>query len=149
MRRSPGEYVVLASLAGSLAFWGYLVFSGSWRFEGNELVAITLILFALALGVLAFWLLIRKRMEGAVLSTVFYGIQVLNVTLPSGGFVGFNSLPTLYFRLYGEADAPINLNIVSLILFVVALLLWMNYPNGRKVELGSPPNTSLERTREE
>jgi hypothetical protein len=86
-------------------------------------------------------------MAGAVLSTLFYGIQIINVTLPSGEFVGFNSLPAVYFRIYGERDAPINLNIVALILFMAALVLWMNYGRGRKVELGSPPNTSLERTR--
>jgi hypothetical protein len=127
MRRPPIEYLVLVSLVGSLAFYGYLAFYGSWRFKGNELAGIALVTVALGLGAVALWQLILRRSTGAMLSAIFYGVQVLNVTFPSGAHIGFNSLPTLYYRIYGEKEAPVNLNVVSLFLFVSSLLLWAYY----------------------
>jgi len=147
MRRTLGEYLVLVSLAGSLAFWGCQVALGAWRFDGDELVAIAQIVIALGGGAVALWQLICRRPAGSILAAIFYGIQVLNVTLPSGRYIGFNSLPTVNLGVFWEKNLLVNLNVVSLVLFVFSLLLWVAYRE-RQIEVQtSPPNTSLERTR--
>ena len=147
MRRPPGEYLVLACLCGSLAYCGYLALTGTLRLEGGMLAA-TLVVAGLVIGALAFILIIKRRTAGAVLCTVFYGLQILSVALPSGAKWGFNTLPTIYYRIYGEKEFPTNLNVVSLLLFGLSVLLWVSYRRREVGDSGAPPNTSLERTRE-
>lgn len=77
---------------------------------------------------------------------VFYGIQLIAVALPSGEKIGFNSLPTIYFRVYGSSDSSISVNVVSLILFAFSIALWTAYRQRRAPEVEVSPNASLERT---
>jgi hypothetical protein len=147
MSRPPGEYLVLTCLGSSLAFCGYQAFTGTLRLEGGSLAA-TLVLAGLAIGALGFILIILRRKVGAVFSVVFYGLQILSVALPSGARWGFNSLPTLYFRIAGDRNFPINLNVVSLVLFCISVALWVSYQQKELAQAGAPPNNSLERTRE-
>jgi hypothetical protein len=141
--RSPGEFVILGSLIGSVLYLGYLAVSGSIRLEGYRPLAITIVATFVALGFLSLWLVARRRPSGAIACMVFYGVQIISVVLPSGAKLGFNSLPTIYFRIWGDSAAPINLNIVALVLFVFSTVLWQML-RGAKL----PPNTPLERTRE-
>ncbi len=135
--RSIGEYLILGSLVGSLLYLVYLVASGSIRLEGSRTLAIAIVSTFGALGLLSLWLVARRRISGAIACIVFYGGQVIS------GQIGFNSLPTVYFRILGDQDSPININIVALIFFVLSIVLWQVY---RGAQL--PPNTSFERTRE-
>jgi hypothetical protein len=148
MRRPPGKYLILASLVGSLAFWGYLILFGTLRIVGSETIGWIQIAIFLGLGALALWLLIRRRLVGALLCAVFYGVQVISVTFRSGYKFEFNSLPTIYLRIYGDAQTPTKLNVVSLILFLLSIGLWVVYRQARDNGGAPTPNKSLERTRE-
>ncbi len=141
--RSIGEFIILGSLIGSLLYLGYLIVSGSIRLEGHKPLVIAIVAGFIALGFLSLWLVTRRRVSGAVASVAFYGAQVISVTSPSGAKLGFNSLPTIYFRIWGDSDAPTNVNIVALVLLVFSAVLWQVF---RGVQL--PPDASLERTRE-
>jgi hypothetical protein len=141
--RSPGEFVILGSLIGSLLYLGYLIVSGSIRIEGYRPLVIAIVAIFIALGLLSLWLIARRRSSGAIACMAFYGAQVISVTFPSGIKLGFNSLPTIYFRIWGDSSAPTNLNIVALVFFVLSIALWQMFRGAQM-----PPNTSLERTRE-
>jgi hypothetical protein len=79
---------------------------------------------------------------------IFYGMQVLTFPLPVGAPFKFHSLPTIYYRLNGDPSAPVSVNVVAVVLFMVSLALLAHYRerDGRASQV--PPNTSLERTRE-
>jgi hypothetical protein len=140
MRRPPGEHLILVSLGGSLGYCFYLALTGTLRLEGGKL-AVTLVVAGLTIGASAFLLVIMRRIAGAVLSAAFYGLQLLSVVFPSGMKVEFNSLPAIYFRIYGNKDFPIKLNIVALLFFGLSLFLWEAYRKGEPNE-SAPPNTS-------
>jgi glucan phosphoethanolaminetransferase (alkaline phosphatase superfamily) len=147
MRRLPAEYLLLTSLVASLAFWGFIICFGAPIFSGDQTVARIQVAVLLSLAAISLWQLWRRRLAGVVLCAVFYGAQLVSVTLRSGRYIGFNSLPTIYYRIYGEAKAPINLNLVSLVLFIFSVLLWVVYRRTIVDDRELPPNTSLERTR--
>jgi hypothetical protein len=148
MRRPPGEYIVLASLVGSLAYCGYQALTGELRLEGG-LVAITLITAGIAIGSIAVVLLALRHPTGALVGAVFYGLQTLKVTLPSGAKWYFNSLPAFYYRVAGDKEFPISLNIIAVVLCGFCILLWQSYRTASARSLAAPPNTSFERTRGE
>ena len=131
--RSIGEYIVLTSLAASLLFWGYLIAFGTLTFDGSPALARLQILIFLSLGAVALVLLWRRKILGAWLSLVFYGIQVIRVVLPSGSKIEFNSLPFVSFRVYGLEDegASVSLNLVALLLFVFSWILLVMYRKSR------------------
>jgi hypothetical protein len=131
-------------------FWISIVFFGPLKLHLSQFghAALLLGFVGLGLGVLALWLLLLRRFAGAVICMVFYGIQLISVTLPSGERIGFNSLPTVYYRVYGSSDAPISLNVVSLVLFAFSIALWTAYRQRRVPGVAVTPNKSLERTRE-
>jgi hypothetical protein len=147
MRRSPGEYIVLASLVGSLAYCGYQALAGELRLEGG-IVAISLIAIGLAIGSIAVVLIALRHPTGALVGAGFYGLQLLKVTLPSGAKWYFNSLPAFYYRIAGDKEFPISLNITAIFLFGLCVLLWQSYRVVGATGRGAPPNTSFERTRE-
>ena len=129
--RSPGEYVLLASLAGSWVFWAYLWTLGTIEFRESRAGAIALLLCFLGVAAISFWLILRRRLVGAALCSLFYGVQLVSATLPSGENVGFNSLPTINIRIFGDDASPVNLNLVALILFVLSLVLCAAYRQRR------------------
>jgi hypothetical protein len=135
--RSVGEFLILGSLICSLLYLGYLTAVGSLGLAGNRPVAIAIVASFVVLGLVSLWLVARRRTSGAIACMVFYGAQIIS------GEIGFNSLPTVYFRILGDNDSPTNLNIVALVLFIFSAVLWQLY---RGAQL--PPNTSLERTRD-
>ena len=147
MTRPPGEYIVLACLGGSLAFCGYQALTGTLQLEGGNL-AVTLVAAWLAVGALALLLIIMRRTLGAIVCMVFYGLQIFSVALPSGSKWGFNSLPTIYWRLHGDKNFPTNLNVVAVVIFCLSVALWVSYRQRDVHEAAAPPNKSLERTRE-
>jgi len=147
MTRPPGEYIVLACLGSSLAFCGYQALTGTLQLEGGSL-AVTLVVAGLAIGALALLLIIMRRTVGAFWCMVFYGLQIFSVALPSGSKWGFNSLPTIYFRIHGDKDFPTNLNVVAILIFCLSLALWVSYRQRDVGGAAAPPNKSLERTRE-
>src|SRR5688500_8485583 len=147
MTRPPGEYLVLACLGSSLAFCGYQVLSGTFQFEGGSLV-VTLVAGALAVGALAFVFIVMRRTSGAILCAAFYGLQIFSVALPSGAKWGFNSLPSIYYRIHGDKDFPTNLNVVSLLIFCLSVALWISYRRREVDEAAALPDKSLERTHE-
>lgn len=135
MRRSPAEYIILASLVGSLAFWGYNFAFRTLTVTGKEIAVLLAIAIFLGLGALALWFLIRKRLAGAVLSVIFYGVQVLSITMPNGEKFEFTSLPTINIWIFGEKETPVNLNVVALILYLLSIGLWFKYKQAREKEL--------------
>ncbi len=148
MKRGPAEYIILASFGATALFWGWLFFFGSERtYEGGSFAAVLPFVF-LGIGAAAGWLLLKRRIAGAWLCAFFYGIQVLTFSLPIGGTLSINSLPTLYFRLNGDPSAPVSINVVAFVLFIVslALLAELREQAGRSSQVS--PNTSLERTRD-
>jgi hypothetical protein len=121
--------------------------TGTLQLEGGHL-AVALVVAGVSIGALAFVLIVMRRTMGAILCVVFYGIQIFSVALPSGAKWGFNSLPTIYFRIYGDRDFPTNINFAALLIFCLSLALWASYRQREADDAGAPPNTSLERTRE-
>jgi hypothetical protein len=133
MRRTPAEHILIASFVSSIAFMGYLAIFGTWKRTGPEhlwasqgAVALWLVLVIsfVALGVTAFVLLLKRRALGAALTTLFYGVQVVSVTLPSGWKFEFVTLPTIYFRVHGTKDAPTSINVLALVLVLLSAALW-------------------------
>ncbi len=147
MTRPPGEYLVLACLGGSFALCGYEALTGSLQLEGGSFAAV-LFIAGLTIGAIAFVLITIGREMGAVLCAIFYGLQILTVALPSGAKWGFNSLPAVYYRIYGDRDFPINVNVVALLLFGLSIALWSSYRQRTVGEPRAPSNKSLERTRD-
>ena len=139
MRRSPGEYIVLASLVGSLAYCGYQVLTGELRLEGG-IVAGTLVAAGLAIGSLSIVLIALRRSAGALVGALFYGLQLLKVTLPSGAKWYFNSLPAFYYRIAGDKEFPISINIVAILLGGLCILLWQSYRTAGATGPAAPPN---------
>jgi len=129
--RSPGEYVLLASLAGSWVFWAYLWLFGTIKFQGSSVGAVALLLGFLGAAAISFWLILRRRLSGAILCSVFYGVQIVSVTRSSGESVGINSLPTINIWIYGDEASPVNLNLIALILLVLSLVLCSVYRHKR------------------
>lgn len=124
--------MLLTSLVGSFVFWAYLWMFGSIQLKGSSAAAIALLLGFLGVGAVAFWFIYRRRLTGAILCSVFYGVQVVSARLVTGENIGFNSLPTIEFRIYGDEASPVNLNLVALILFVLSLLLCSVYRQERR-----------------
>ena len=144
----PAETTIIASFWAIVLFWAWLALAGSWRTYGNRYLAWVLVLAFLGIGAAACWLLLKRRVAGAWLCVVFYGMQVLTFPLPIGAPFDFHPLPTIYYRLVGDPSAPISINVVGLVLFIVSLVVLAHY-RGQGLALAQvPPNTSLERTRE-
>jgi len=129
--RSPGEYVLLVSLAGAWVFWAYLWAFGTIEFRGSSAGALVLLLGFLGTAAISFWFILQRRLIGAILCALFYGVQLVSVTLSSGENVGMNSLPTINIWIYGDEASPVNLNVVALILFVFSLVLCTVYRRRR------------------
>lgn len=125
--RSPGEYVLLASLAGTWMFWAYHLTFGAITIRGSNSVAIALLLGMLVVAAISFWLIFQQRLIGALLCALFYGAQLVSFTLSSGVVVGMNSLPTINIRIGGDQASPVSLNLVALVLFVFSLALCAAY----------------------
>jgi hypothetical protein len=148
VKRVPAEYTILVSFAATAFFWAWLIFFGSWRTSGNSSLALILLCAFLGLGVTACWLLLKQKVAGAWLAVIFYGIQILSFPLPVGAPLSFHSLPTLYFRVNGDPSAPISVNVVGVVLFLVSLVLLAHYREREASASQVLPNTSFERTRE-
>ncbi len=126
--RSWPEYVVLAGLGVSALFLvGSLFFAGNpFEFSGPFIIAISVL--AYLLGVLALWLLWQRRGAGPLAAMVFFAGQLVLVTLPSGAFYDFRSLPTFLYRLYGdESGLQVRLNVVALVLFLLSVRVSREY----------------------
>jgi hypothetical protein len=121
--------------------------TGTLQLEGGNL-AVTLVAVSLAVGALALLLIIMRRTVGAIVCMVFYGLQIFSVALPSGSKWGFNSLPTMYWRIHGDKNFPTNLNVVALVIFCLSLALWVSYRQRDGHEAAAAPNKLLERTRD-
>jgi hypothetical protein len=133
MRRTPAEYVLIASFFGSIAFMGYLTIFGAWHRTGPEhlwatlgarILWLGLVTSFVALGVAAFALLLKRSTFGAALTTLFYGMQLVSVTRPSGWKFEFVTLPTVYFRVHGTSEAPVSINVLALVLVLLSAALW-------------------------
>jgi hypothetical protein len=105
----------------------YLMAFGTWSTRGSVVLLVSLVAACMALSAMAFVQLLRRRMSGVILSLVFYGIQILEVTWPSGEKSGFNFLPAIFFRVAGDRETPIHVNVVALLLFGFSLLLRSAY----------------------
>jgi hypothetical protein len=148
VKRVPAEYTIIASFGAMALFWAWLVLFGSWRTYGNSSAAAVLLCAFFGLGAAACWLVLKRKIAGAWLCVILYGIQVLTFPLPVGAPFNFHSLPTLYFRLNGNPAAPVSVNALGLVLFIVSLVLLAHYREQGGSASHVPPNTSLERTRE-
>jgi hypothetical protein len=143
VKRVPAEYVILSSFVAAALFWGWLILFGSWRTYGSGYLAAILAVGFLAIGVSACWLVIKRRVAGAWLCALFYGIQVLSFPLPVGAPFKFTSLPTIHFRLNSDPVAPVSLNVLALILLIVSLALVVHYRERGQIASRVSPNTSL------
>jgi hypothetical protein len=144
VRRVPAEYTILASFGATVVFWAWLAFFGYWRSYGSGYAVAVPISVFLAIGIAACWLTLKRKTAGAWLCVIFYGMQVVTFPLPVGAPFKFHSLPTIYYRLNGDPSAPVSVNVLAVVLFIVSLALLVHYRERDEV----PPNTSLERTRE-
>jgi hypothetical protein len=148
VRRVPAEYIVLASFGATALFWFWLAFFGSLRISGSGYVVGILAICFVGLGISACWSLLLRKTAGAWLSSIFYGVQVFSFPLPVGEPFKFHSLPTIYYRILGDASAPVSINLLSLLLFIFSLGVLAHY-RARAANIAQvPPNTSFERTRE-
>lgn len=125
--RSPGEYVVLGGLIASLLFVGYEIATGMKEVLRFNPASIALLVAFVGTGVVAFWLVARRRIAGAITSLVFYGVQLIKLTFSSGDMWVFRSLPTLYFDIWSSENVSLSLSAVAVVLFVFSLILLQIY----------------------
>lgn len=126
-RRSASEWIVYVSLALAPVFWGLLSAFGSFSLSGRAVWALLVVNGFLLFGIVTLGLYWRRRKSGTMAAILFYAIQIVSITFPSGFNISFSSLPTFNINFEVTSGPSISINVVALIVFLLSVRVWREY----------------------